>query len=139
MLIKHIFPFNDVSWFNKNIYLFIFNVFDIRHQMTAKRFSFLFIGQSNISCNIFIHHALFPCISISLNTFMFNLNIIFNILHISHDLLNDSKQFFLFISLYFIRDIQRGGDTEQQFHRMWYAVSLIDVYRKRSLVCYFHH
>ena len=54
---------------------------------------------------------------------MLNSNSIFNIFVISHfHLYNDSKQFFLFASLDFMRDIQKGGYTEQQFCRAWYAV-----------------
>ena len=50
----------------------------------------------------FIYHAVFPHISVSLNTFMLNSNIIFNILYISHDFHNDSKQFFLFVLLFVV-------------------------------------
>ena len=67
---------------------------------------------------------------------MLNSNIIFNILFISHPLHNDSKQFFLFIPQYFMRDIHREGDNKQQFCRPWY-VFFIDVYGKQGLICSF--
>ena len=73
---------------------------------------------------------------------MLNSNIIINILHISYDFLNECQQFFLFVSLYFMRDIHRGGNIEQQFcracnlfhslmyrkTRIWFAVSPINEY-----------
>ena len=45
MLIKHILLIN-VDQFNKKVCLFIFNVFNIRCQMTANKFSSLFIAQN---------------------------------------------------------------------------------------------
>ena len=57
---------------------------------------------------------MFPRISESLNTFILNSNIIFNILYITYDLHNSSKQFFLYVSLYFMRDIQRGEEIQNK-------------------------
>ena len=107
MHIQYILLIKDVNQFNEKVRLFIFNVFDIRRQMTAKIFSSLFIVQFNISCDILIYHAIFPRILISLNHSVLNRNNIFKILHISLDLHNDSKQIFLFASIYFMRDIHR--------------------------------
>ena len=70
---------------------------------------------------------------------MLNSNIIFNILYISHDFHNDSKQFFLFVSLYFMRDIHRGEGIQNNSlagFGMQFP-SLMHMETARLLNCYF--
>ena len=95
------------------IYLDLFLL--ISHISRISWISTYFIYFQSISCHIFIYHWVFPRILINVNTLMSNSNIIFNILPISHDLHNDSKEFFLFVFVYFMRDIRREKDTEQSF------------------------
>ena len=75
--------------------------------MIANRFS-LFIIPSNISYDIFIYQAVFPCI---MKSFTFNSSIIFTtFLNICTMTVNSF--FFIFAFLYFMREIHRGGKTE---------------------------
>ena len=62
-----------------------------------------------------VYLSVFPRILIGLNTFSLNSKI--NILRISHNLHNDSKKFFFFVSLNLLENILCGGDAEQQFGR----------------------
>ena len=74
----------------------------------------------HISFNIFI---IYVYEFIQLNDILLNSRIMFSILNISHDFFNDTKWFFIFISLYFKSDIQRGRHTKQQSYKVRYAVS----------------
>ena len=62
---------------------------------------------------------------------MLNSSILFNNLYIAYVMISTIKiKSFLFIFfLIFHKRYSKGGrDTEQQFHRAWYAVSLTNVY-----------
>ena len=115
MLIKHIFPINDISQLNKKVRLFLmYSILDIKWlQWDSIILSFYCPVQ--YLCNVFIYHTVILRTVISWNPFVWNINIIFNILHFSHGLHNDSKQFFLFVSLYFMRDIHRGEEYISPF------------------------
>ena len=84
MLIKHILPVNDVNRFNKKVCLFIFNLFNIRHQMTTKRLkinfyllrtfflgSFCVVSSFTIQflCCFFFHYSIFVLFLLSLFNF----------------------------------------------------------------------
>ena len=142
MFIKYILLIYDVNQFIKrHVHLFLMYLLETPND---SRFSPHFIVQSNNSCGIFIY-AVFPHILISLNTFILNSDIIWNILHISHDLHNDSKVFpfcFLMFHEIFIREgIQNKSfiGLVMQFpllvymeRRVWYAVSLTNEYENRK-------
>ena len=60
---------------------------------------------------------------------MLNSSVIFNNLYIANVMIFTIKKFSLYVFLLFHERYSKGGrDTEQQFHRAWYAVSLSNVY-----------
>ena len=62
---------------------------------------------------------------------MLNSSVIFNNLYIANVMIFTIKikKFSLYVSLLFHKRYSKGGrDTEQQFHRAWYVVSLTNVY-----------